>query len=140
MLLLLSFSFQCNPIFTMSPQDALSLHHLFHLNPILKTLTLATILIFTYYLYVTKSNRYASLRTIPGPWMASVTKLWIASKQRTNQRQAVDIDLHRKYGSVVRVGPREVMFSSPLSFRKIYGNDFTLRPVQGVSFLTTVVF
>lgn len=115
------------PTFAMSPQDVLSLELLSHLNPIPKAIALCTVLIFTYTLYVTKSKEYASLRAIPGPWIASATKLWVVNKQRLNQRQEVDIELHRKYGSVVRIAPREVLFSSPLSFRKIYGKALVLQ-------------
>lgn len=61
------------------------------------------------------------LRSIPGPFLASISRLWIFQKQRGYQRQQVDIDLHRKYGSIVRISPHEVMVSSPKSLRTVYG-------------------
>lgn len=35
------------------------------------------------------------------------------------------LELHRKYGDVVRVGPNELSFASPESFKDIYGHAKT---------------
>lgn len=72
----------------------------------------------TYVFYICEVT---PLRRIPGPFLASITKLWIFHKQRGFQRQQVDIDLHQKYGPIVRIGPNEIMVSSPKSLRTIYG-------------------
>ena len=72
----------------------------------------------TYAVYV---REYTSLRNVPGPFLASISKIWIFEKQRSCQRQQVDIDLRRKHGPIVRIAPDEVMVSSPKSLRVIYG-------------------
>jgi hypothetical protein len=72
-------------------------------------------------LYVIYTRDSTPLRSIPGPFLASISKLWIFNQQRGYQRQKVDIDLHKKYGPVVRVAPNEVSVSSPEALRKIYG-------------------
>ena len=110
--------------FKMSPREILSLELLQHLNSISSTLIFYAVSTLIYYLYITRSRKYALLRSIPGPGLASITQLWVFNKTRGNQRQVVDLDLHRKYGSVVRVAPREVIFSSPPAFKKIYGEFF----------------
>jgi hypothetical protein len=72
-------------------------------------------------LYVTYARDFTPLRSIPGPFLASISKLWIFNQQRGYQRQNVDINLHKKYGPIVRVAPNEVSVSSPEALRKIYG-------------------
>jgi hypothetical protein len=75
----------------------------------------------TYAIYTREAT---PLRSIPGPFLASITRLWIFQKQRGFQRQQVDMDLHEKYGPIVRISPKEVMVSSPKSLRTIYGEIF----------------
>ena len=72
-------------------------------------------------LYVIYTRDFTPLRSIPGPFLASISKLWIFNQQRGYQRQKVDINLHKKYGPIVRVAPNEVSVSSPEALRKIYG-------------------
>lgn len=63
------------------------------------------------------------LRKVPGPFRASITKLWIFLKQRGYQRPLVDIELHRRFGPIVRIAPNEVLISSPKAFRTVYGKS-----------------
>lgn len=79
---------------------------------------IASILGILYFIYTREA---APLRKIPGPFLASITKLWVVNKQRGFKRPLVDMELHRTYGSIVRVAPNEVMVSSPKAFRTIYG-------------------
>lgn len=72
-------------------------------------------------LYILYVREGTPLRSIPGPFFASITKLWIFQQQRGYQRHRVDIDLHRKYGPIVRIAPSEVLVSSPQSLKTIYG-------------------
>jgi len=72
-------------------------------------------------LYVLYTRYATPLRKIPGPILASITKLWIVKQQRTFLRHFVDMDLHKKYGTIVHIAPNEVMVSSPQAFRTIYG-------------------
>ncbi|KAI0449424.1 cytochrome P450 [Xylaria acuta] len=59
-------------------------------------------------------RRYASpLRSIPGPFLASCSRLWKIRSAISENSQWEHIDLHKKYGPVVRIGPNEVSFSSP---------------------------
>lgn len=76
-------------------------------------------------LYLVYTREGTPLRKIPGPFLASITKLWIVNKQRSFKRPEVDIGLHEEYGTIVRVAPNEVMVSSPKAFRTIYGEIAT---------------
>lgn len=44
------------------------------------------------------------LRRIPGPWLASCTRLWKLYHTLQEDMQSVNIDLHRRYGFVPIVG------------------------------------
>ncbi|KEF55721.1 uncharacterized protein A1O9_08471 [Exophiala aquamarina CBS 119918] len=69
------------------------------------------------------SARYLTpLRKIPGPWLASVTKLWKVHKTLQEHMEWENIRLHQKYGPIVRIGPTEVSIDDPEeSLRIIYG-------------------
>ncbi|KAI3316965.1 cytochrome P450 [Xylariaceae sp. AK1471] len=65
-------------------------------------------------------RRYASpLRSLPGPFLASCTRLWKIRSTISENTQWEHVDLHRKYGPVIRIGPNEVSFSSPQVARNI---------------------
>jgi hypothetical protein len=74
-------------------------------------------------LYILFTREATPLRSVPGPFLASITKLWVFKKQREFKRPFVDIALHQKYGPIVRIAPNEVLVSSPKSFRIIYGTS-----------------
>lgn len=65
-------------------------------------------------------RRYATpLRSIPGPFFASCTRLWKIRSVISENTHWHHVDLHRTYGPVVRIGPNEVSFSSPHVARNI---------------------
>lgn len=58
--------------------------------------------------------RYASpLRRYPGPWLASVSRLWKVMSTASTNTHWQHVALHEKYGRVVRIAPNEVSLSSP---------------------------
>ncbi|KAJ0116066.1 hypothetical protein J7T55_005012 [Diaporthe amygdali] len=58
----------------------------------------------------------------PGPRLAALSDLWMHWTTMTGRQHMIILDLHRKYGDVVRVGPNELSFSCVQSFRDIYGH------------------
>lgn len=81
------------------------------------TLSLATVLL--YYLY---SSYYAAgLNRYPGPFLAKFGKLWHWLDVWGNRHQLNLVDLHRKHGDVVRIGPTSLSVSNPDYVSKIYG-------------------
>ncbi|KAK0665927.1 cytochrome P450 [Cercophora samala] len=66
-------------------------------------------------------HSYSRLSHIPGPALASLSDLvrrsWVAAGD-VHQKHT---DLHRRYGTVVRVGPNAVLISQPDAVDKIYG-------------------
>ncbi|KAI2778208.1 cytochrome P450 [Daldinia loculata] len=65
-------------------------------------------------------KRYASpLREYPGPFVASFTRLWKVMSTISEQTHLHHIELHRKYGPIVRISPNELSFSSPAVARHV---------------------
>ncbi|KAL9133026.1 MAG: hypothetical protein Q9175_005796 [Cornicularia normoerica] len=53
------------------------------------------------------------LRDFPGPFMASVTKLWQTMKTLDSQNHILLDDLYKRYGDFVRTGPSEITIFTP---------------------------
>lgn len=62
-----------------------------------------------------------SLRKIPGPWIYATTRFRLALDAWQARSVHAVLDLHRRYGPVVRIGPEEVSFNSLSALRTIYG-------------------
>ncbi|KAB8253313.1 cytochrome P450 [Aspergillus flavus] len=79
--------------------------------------------------YVSYQCLLSPLARFPGPFAAKLSKGWRAYKTANGQWHRKLVDLHRKYGHVVRIAPNELSVGDPSSFRKIYspaeaGNGF----------------
>ncbi|KAI1469876.1 cytochrome P450 [Daldinia caldariorum] len=65
-------------------------------------------------------RRYASpLREYPGPFLASFSRIWKVMSTVSEQTHLHHIELHRKYGPIVRISPNELSFSSPSVARHV---------------------
>ncbi|KAI1323675.1 cytochrome P450 [Xylariaceae sp. FL0255] len=65
-------------------------------------------------------KRYASpLRTIPGPFLASITRLHKFFSTLSEHTNYDHIALHQTYGPLVRIAPNEISSSSPKMAREI---------------------
>ncbi|KAI0007011.1 cytochrome P450 [Xylariaceae sp. FL0662B] len=76
--------------------------------------------------YVVYQCVFSPLARIPGPFIARLSTLYYPyiSKQGRLHRDLVE--LHKKYGKVVRVAPNMLSVGDPMAFREIYkaGNRF----------------
>jgi hypothetical protein len=80
-------------------------------------------------------RRYATpLRAYPGPFLASLTRLWKVASTARGSTHLDHIALHRRYGPVVRIAPREVSVASPEAARALLsaGKRFFKTPFYGV--------
>lgn len=67
-------------------------------------------------------NKFKSgLRGIPGPTLAAWTGLWRFFDVQKGQAHWTHIHLHKKYGSLVRIGPNHVSVGDPAEIANIYG-------------------
>ena len=56
-----------------------------------------------------------------GPFLASFTDLWRLLYAYLKEHQAPMLDVHEKYGDVVRLGPNMFSFAKPEAIKDIYG-------------------
>ncbi|CAJ2506520.1 Uu.00g006500.m01.CDS01 [Anthostomella pinea] len=73
-------------------------------------------------------KRYASpLRSYPGPFWASCSRVWKVKSTFLGRTNWDHVELHKKYGPIVRIAPDEVSFSSPQVARHVLaaGKRFT---------------
>ncbi|VEU20418.1 DEKNAAC101372 [Brettanomyces naardenensis] len=63
------------------------------------------------------------LAKIPGPTICALTGYWILYKSWSEQRNHYVDDLHKRYGSIVRVGPNEVDISDSDYLKEVYVQD-----------------
>ncbi|KAF7312090.1 Protein kinase domain-containing protein [Mycena indigotica] len=88
-------------------------------------LTLVSILAF--YLALSASvilyriSPFHPLASYPGPFIARISKLWLAAIAMSGKQHVYYRDLHRRYGDVVRVGPNELSFASTSAITPMLG-------------------
>lgn len=63
---------------------------------------------------------FSSLRVFDGPLPAKFTDIWRAWQAFDGHIDRTYTKLHRKYGSVVRIGPNALSISDPSMIRVIY--------------------
>lgn len=65
-------------------------------------------------------SRWWRLRKVPGPFLAQFTGLWRFSIQHRRSILPDLVELHRKHGGIVRIGPNTVSVSDPSYVSLIY--------------------
>ncbi|KAK2676887.1 Cytochrome P450 [Fusarium oxysporum f. sp. vasinfectum] len=70
------------------------------------------------------------LRRVPGPFLARFTRLWLLKQVYFGTYPKTSIELHRKYGPIVRIAPNEYSIDDPAAAKIIYGSGrgFTKSP------------
>jgi len=80
------------------------------------------ILIVTTVAWLARNKFNKGLNKYPGPALAGFTDWWrffeLVSSRKTEQTH---IQLHEKYGDVVRLGPNVLSFADPKALKVIYG-------------------
>lgn len=69
---------------------------------------------------------FSPIACVPGPFLAKVSRLWLAYHGYKGDFHRVLVDLHARYGDTVRIGPDEVSIANPDAVRKIYGMSIKL--------------
>ncbi|CAO3662606.1 unnamed protein product [Umbelopsis ramanniana] len=77
---------------------------------------------FTIY-YITKTFLLDSLRNIPGPFVAKLSRFYEIYLKASGKQWIVIHDLHEKYGTVVRTGHNSISIRDPDAFKHIYGTE-----------------
>lgn len=84
-------------------------------------LTAAPVLLLAYYLYP-YFVQYAALKSIPAPFPAQFSNLWLLYVVRRGVRYEVVDELHKKLGPVVRIQPNHVSVADDDAIQVIYGH------------------
>ena len=85
-------------------------------------LLLAGAVFLTYVIRVLLRAFNTPLRDVPGPWLARYTSLWKLWEVHGGTFEKTNVELHRKYGPVVRLGPNEYSIDDPDAAKIIYGH------------------
>ena len=72
--------------------------------------------------YVAYQRFFSPLAGIPGPFGASLSRLWIVKHSWQGNMHRQMIDLHSKHGKIVRTGPNEVSVADVKALKAIYGS------------------
>lgn len=73
-----------------------------------------------YVLYTIYQAYATPLRNVPGPSLARFTRIWLFRAIASRKWDQINIQLHRKYGPVVRIAPNEYSIDDPDAANIIY--------------------
>ena len=93
-------------------------------------LVVASVLLPVYLLYTRYSH---GLNRFNGPFLASISQVWGLWHAHTVVEGPIYMDLHRKYGEIVRIGPKELLFAEPQAIQEIYGAKGAAQKVRSLS-------
>ncbi|KAK4233361.1 hypothetical protein C8A03DRAFT_19556 [Achaetomium macrosporum] len=71
--------------------------------------------------YVAYQRLFSPFSGIPGPFWASLSRLWLTWHARKGDLHVVMVRLHEKHGKLVRIAPSEVSISDLPAIKTIYG-------------------
>lgn len=64
-----------------------------------------------------------ALVSIPGPFIAKFSDLWLVRQAMRGNRYEVVDDLHKKHGKFVRIAPNHVSINDPSALQPVYGHS-----------------
>lgn len=99
---------------------------------------LSCLLLAYYLLWIVYALTLHPLASIPGPFLASISRLWIVYHLLRGDMEHVQRSLHAKHGPLIRIAPNEIACASPDAIKKVYRNQDPLQksdfyPVWGNS-------
>ncbi|KAI4594437.1 hypothetical protein KJ359_008225 [Pestalotiopsis sp. 9143b] len=82
-------------------------------NASTRSLLLPCLTAFLFALYVYAFRSWYRLRHVPGPFLASISGAWMVKKALSGRFHEHLKDVSEKYGSLVRIGPNELLSTDP---------------------------
>lgn len=73
--------------------------------------------------YLIYESLFTPLARIPGPFAASLSRWWLVKHTRRGDLHRKTIQLHEKYGPLVRIAPNELSVANPSAIKQIYGES-----------------
>jgi hypothetical protein len=90
----------------------------------LSTSSICLLLVFFVWYCSSSARAWYRLRHIPAPSiLATFSYLWLAKTTYSGKQYWIHRELHREYGPLVRVGPKEVFTDDPEIIKKISGTQ-----------------
>jgi hypothetical protein len=84
-------------------------------------------------IHIVYNTVFHPLGKIPGPRLARVTGLWRTARYFRGSWLDDIVELHQRYGPVVRIAPNEVSFVDELALRELYGHGKPSIKVRSLS-------
>ena len=78
-------------------------------------------LIFGSVVYFLRKKYHNGLNKYPGHPLAAYTDWWRFFDALGRRTEQTHVQLHRKYGDIVRLGPNVLSFANPAAIKTIYG-------------------
>ncbi|KAH9866781.1 hypothetical protein J1614_008474 [Plenodomus biglobosus] len=100
-----------------------SLSLLFILSPLNLLVFLSTSLVLFISYLILYYRFLHPLRHFPGPFLASITRLWIAYHNLLGDECAVFSALHHKHGPVIRITPTMLLISDATQLPEVYSRQ-----------------
>lgn len=82
-------------------------------------LLLCTVLVY-WVGWVIYCRTWHPLAKIPGPFLASISRLWVMHQTYQGKMDIIQRALHDKYGPLIRIAPNEIACASPQAIPLIY--------------------
>jgi hypothetical protein len=79
---------------------------------------------------LTQNKFNNGLNKYPGHPLAAYTNWWRYFDVRGRKAQWTHIDLHRKHGDIIRLGPNVLSFADPRAIKTIYGLNKGMTKVE----------
>jgi hypothetical protein len=79
------------------------------------------------------------LKGVPGPFLARFTRLWYFLEIYKGSFEKTDIELHERYGPIVRIAPYEYSIDDIEAAKTIYGHGNAFVKVRRTSALIVAV-
>lgn len=113
-------------LFLMShlPSSIMAIQDLTAIGPALtaaKVLLLLVVLSGILLAHVVYQRFFHPLAQVPGPFLASISRLWITRESYRGDYHRTLISLHNRHGRLVRIAPNELSVSDPTAIKTIYG-------------------
>ncbi|KAK2767516.1 hypothetical protein FQN54_003673 [Arachnomyces sp. PD_36] len=79
------------------------------------------LILVTFISYLISNYFCRGLQKYPGPFLARLTDWWRFVDVYKRRPEVTHINLHRKHGDIVRLGPNALSFADPKALKTIYG-------------------
>ncbi|KAI1300897.1 cytochrome P450 oxidoreductase [Xylaria venustula] len=93
--------------------------------------TSVAVIFVTYWVgWIIYARNFHPLSKVPGPWLASVSRVWYMMQIATGQTEKTLRRLHEQYGPVLRTSPNEVTCAAPEAIKLIYRTQQPLNKTE----------